>query len=130
MFKSNKIKVILMIMLSFSVCVNIYFLTRKDKTLTPDTIGYTIFRASKSYNLGLLNDVVWERDGKYWESKINEMYGKSSNRMTTRTFTAIMYDNGNTLIVELGEDLKGNLKAGEAFFLDDNLDFLKFNFYR
>ncbi|MFA5524241.1 MAG: hypothetical protein WDA24_07770 [Tissierellales bacterium] len=58
------------------------------------------------------------------------MYGKSSNRSTTRTFTAIMYNNGNTLIVELGEDLKGNLKAGEAFFLDDNLDFLKFDFYR
>lgn len=116
MLKNNKIKIILMIMLSFSVCANIYLLTREDKTLTPDIIGHTIFRASKSYNLSLLNNVVWEKDDKYWESKLNEMYGKSSSRMTTRTFTAIMYDNGNTLIVELAEGLNGNLKAEEAFF--------------
>ena len=41
-----------------------------------------------------------------------------------------MYDNGNTLIVELGEDLKNNVKAADMFFLENNLDFLKYDFYK
>ena len=131
MFSANNIKKILSILLCISVCINIYFIAKKDDTLTPEKIGTTVFRASRNCNLDFLNTVVWERESGYWRNKLNTAYGKGSNGMNLRSFVAIMYDNGNTLIVELGEDLKNNVKAADMFFLEnckeypDNIAYLQ-----
>jgi len=132
MFTNNQIKILLIILLVISVCTNIYFITRK--TLTPETIGLTVNKVAnkgKIEYIDLLKKVAWNQDSGFWIDKLYAIQNRHSNRFKILGFAAILYDNGNTLIIELGEDKKHKkIKASDIFYLEDNLDFLKYDFYK
>ncbi|NMB07497.1 MAG: hypothetical protein GX981_03785 [Tissierellia bacterium] len=132
MFTNNQIKILLIILLVISVCTNIYFITRK--TLTPETIGLTVNKVAnkgKIEYIDLLKEVAWNQDSGFWIDKLYAIQNRHSNRFKILGFAAILYDNGNTLIIELGEDKKHKkIKASDIFYLEDNLDFLKYDFYK
>lgn len=133
MLTNNQIKILLIILLGISVCTNIYFITRK--TLTPETIGLRVnsipAHGGKIEYIDLLKEVAWNQDSGFWIDKLYAIQNRHSNRFKILGFTAILYDNGNTLIIELGEDKKHKkIKASDIFYLEDNLDFLKYDFYK
>jgi lipopolysaccharide export LptBFGC system permease protein LptF len=132
MFTDNKIKILLIILLGIFVCTNIYFIIRN--TLTPETIGLTVNKVAnggKIEYIDLLKEVAWDREDGFWIDKLHTIQSGHSNRAKFFGFAAILYDNGNTLIIELGEDKKHKkIKASDIFYLEDNLDFLKYDFYK
>jgi len=132
MLTDNQIKILLIILLVISVCTNIYFITRK--TLTPETIALTVNKVAnkgKIEYIDLLKEVAWDREVGFWIDKLHIIQSGHSNSVKILGFAAILYDNGNTLIIELGEDKKHKkIKATDIFYLEDNLDFLKYDFYK
>ncbi len=55
----------------------------------------------------------------FWIDKLYAIQNRHSNRFKILGFAAILYDNGNTLIIELGEDKNIKIKGNQIFYLED-----------
>ena len=104
-----------------SIFLNIFFVVQKlkeDNGLTyVDETYHAVQFAARAYDVDILKAVTVGQSDEYWEKKLGEICRKKS---TSRKYTnqiLVEYDNGETLVLEMVENLQHEFVIGELYFL-------------
>ncbi|KPU26667.1 hypothetical protein TR13x_08790 [Caloranaerobacter sp. TR13] len=116
--------ILLVITIIFLLCTNfVFYIKYKEEKDKNKYYVYNIYRtilaSTRPHLEYLITNVTYDKNLERWKPILKEIREKSSDSAKLENFIVIEYDNGNTLMVEVSNDFKGDYYIEDMFFLDE-----------